>query len=66
MTNDNELKVINIISRYGGIDGAHHKQWMLDQIMRIVCKDGYNDWRREWEYGEDGPQTYTWDEGIAP
>jgi hypothetical protein len=24
------------ISRYGGIDGDHHKQWVLDQVARIL------------------------------
>lgn len=24
------------IERYGQIDGAHHKQWVLDQTMRIL------------------------------
>jgi len=24
------------IERYGGIDGAHHKDWVLDQVVRIL------------------------------
>lgn len=24
------------ITRYGGIDGAHHKDWVLDQVARIL------------------------------
>jgi hypothetical protein len=28
-------RIIDVIERYGWIDGAHHKQWVLDQIMRI-------------------------------
>lgn len=24
------------IERYGGIDGAHHKDWVLDQVCRIL------------------------------
>lgn len=24
------------IKRYGGTDGAHHKQWVLDQVARIL------------------------------
>lgn len=24
------------IERYGQIDGAHHKQWVLDQVARIL------------------------------
>lgn len=28
--------VIFFIVRYGGIDGSHHKDWLLDQIVRIL------------------------------
>lgn len=24
------------IEKYGGIDGAHHKDWVLDQVARIL------------------------------
>lgn len=29
-------KAINLIIQYGGIDGAHHKDWVLDQVVRIL------------------------------
>jgi len=28
--------VLYFIERYGQIDGAHHKQWVLDQVARII------------------------------
>jgi hypothetical protein len=56
---------IGIIETYGGYDGAHHKQWVLDQVMRVLHPD-YNKWVKEYCDGEDGPDTYEWDEGIAP
>ena len=61
-----EQAVVDLISEWGGIDGGHHKQWLLDQIMRKVLEDMYPKWVAEWEDGEDGPETYEWDEGIAP
>lgn len=24
------------VERYGGIDGAHHKDWVLDQVARVL------------------------------
>lgn len=27
---------LEYIGRYGQIDGAHHKQWVLDQVARIL------------------------------
>jgi hypothetical protein len=59
------VKIIDLIGEYGGIDGAHHKQWLLDQILRVAL-DNYGDWVGEYCDGEDGPNTYEWDTGIAP
>lgn len=82
---------IIFISRYGGIDGGHHKQWVLDQVARILLgtpvevrlakwDNGEEDeryylgepsaeylaWVAAQKAGEDGPNTYDYDEGIAP
>lgn len=55
-----------LIFKYGGIDGAHHKQWVLDQVVRALTGECYDTWVAEAKDGEDGPNTYDWDEGIAP
>lgn len=57
---------IELAIRYGGIDGAHHKMWVIDQMLRVLCGDAYIDTIREACDGEDGPNTYDWDTGIAP
>jgi len=49
----------------GGFDGGHHKMWVIDQMIRILADD-YEAWVTEYRDGEDGPETYDWDEGIAP
>ena len=79
------------IARYGGIDGGHHKQWVLDQVARILMgtpvivtmarweggheeeryrtgepSPAYKAWVTDMKAGEDGPETYGYDEGIAP
>jgi len=59
------LKSLDFIAEFGGIDGAHHKQWLLDQLVFVLAED-YDQWVRDYEAGEDGPQTYKWDTGIAP
>lgn len=62
------IVALDIIDNYGGIDGAHHKQWVLDQVLRALCGDAdtYAEWIRRHKAGDDGPETYDWDEGIAP
>lgn len=58
-------EALGLIEEYGGIDGAHHKQWLLDQLVHVLADD-YEQWVAEYQKGEDGPETYLWDEGIAP
>lgn len=55
-------KVRNIAYEYGQIDGAHHKTWVIDQIIRELLGTEYDNFIKEYE--EDGE--YTWDIGIAP
>lgn len=56
---------LDLIFEWGGIGGGHHKQWLLDQIVRKLSDD-YEAWVASFESGEDGPHTYEWDTGIAP
>jgi hypothetical protein len=51
---------------YGGVDGDHHKTWVIDQMVRSLTGDKYEEWISRYQEGEDGPNTYSWDEGIAP
>lgn len=66
MTEPKVTQALFLIDRYGGIDGDHHKQWVLDQVVRVLAGDKYEHWVRLHCEGEDGPETYSWDTGIAP
>jgi hypothetical protein len=81
---------LDVAVRYGGIDGDHHKAWVIDQMVRhltgcpteklaaIDCRGNsyeFDGLGKSDEYvklvaeacdGEDGADTYTWNEGIAP
>lgn len=59
-------KAIEIAIKYGGFDGAHHKNWCIDQMVRQLAGFKYDEIVKEVCHGEDGPNTYTWDCGIAP
>lgn len=60
------IKALDLIVRYGGIDGAHHKAWVLDQAVRILAADKYEQIVRDAKAGADGPNTYEWEDGVAP
>jgi hypothetical protein len=57
---------LDVAFRYAGFDGGHHKQWVIDQMVRALTGDKYEEWVAKFKAGEDGPDTYGWDEGIAP
>jgi len=57
---------IELKERYGGIDGDHHKTWVIDQVARVLLGDQYPQWVIDMKMGDDGPNTYDYDEGIAP
>ncbi len=57
---------LDVARRFGGIDGEHHKAWVVDQMVRALTGPGYDAWVVVQKHGDDGPNTYGWDEGIAP
>lgn len=61
-------KALALINNYGGIDGGHHKTWVIDQVVRILCvtDEKYREWVKEHQQGENGPEIYEWEIGIAP
>lgn len=59
-------RALDLLIRYGQTDGEHHKAWVIDQAVRILTGRSYARVIRECCAGEDGPATYSWDEGIAP
>lgn len=43
--------ISRLITVFGGIDGAHHKDWLLDQVMRLVHGGVLDVKRAKWENG---------------
>ena len=57
---------LTLIESFGGIDGEHHKTWVIDQVVRSLTGENYKNWVKAVKDGEDGPDTYAWKTGIAP
>ena len=55
-------KAVKAAADWGWIDGGHHKMWVIDQMLRILLADRYEEWVKEFENGGE----YEWDTGIAP
>lgn len=60
-------EALDIARNYGTTDGEHHKMWVIDQMVRALTGPLlYEQWVSETQSGEEGPDTYSWDEGIPP
>ncbi len=60
-------KALEVIYNLGQVDGSHHKTWVLDQVVRHLMGDDYEDWVAEYEGDpDDYANYYSWDEGICP
>lgn len=57
---------LNLAHRFGGFEKAHNKAWVIDQMVRILSGDEYETWVTAQKAGENGPDTYRWDNGICP
>lgn len=56
LTADNIDAIARFIIEWTPTDGAHHKIWVLDQVLRMLTGDQYYDYIAGIE----------WDEGISP
>ena len=59
-------QALQILMHYGAMPGERQKAWVIDQLARILAGDSYEMVVAEATSGEDGPQTYEWDDGVAP
>ncbi len=57
---------VDLAFQYGNIDGDHHKQWVIDQMIRILTGDQYEVLVGEACKGDFGFKAYNWDVGVAP
>lgn len=57
---------IEVLEHYGGTDESHHQTWVIDQVARALLGADYPAWVIDMKDGEDGPDTYDWNEGIPP
>lgn len=54
-------EALQVAIECGSTDGAHHKQWAIDQIVRALTAEMYESFVAS--YQSEGGE---WDTGIAP
>ena len=50
-------KIIDLVIDALCIDGAHHKQWVLEELLRLLVPAGTF---------ADLKESFEWEDGIAP
>ena len=66
MNDERIKKALELAWSYGQIDGAHHKMWVIDQMVRaLLGEEKYQEFVEVYEtpYGDE---YWEWDNGIAP
>lgn len=59
-------KAIEVGIRHGGHDGEHHKTWVIDQMLRALLEDRYEEVIQKSCEDENGFVVHEHDCGIAP
>ena len=59
---------LDLAWEYAQIDGSHHKMWVIDQMVRVLCgsEEEYEKWVGEYTKPIRDGDYYPWDTGIAP
>lgn len=58
--------IIDLIFDYGWEESAHHKQWLIDQILQVAAGDDYTRLVKQEERAGDPDEFCEWDRGIMP
>lgn len=62
---DRVVHALTIAFEDGQTDGAHHKMWVIDQMVQALTGENYDKWISRYCTDDKG-ETYTWDTGICP
>lgn len=59
-------KAVKIAKEYAQIDGEHHKMWVIDQMLRELLSNDYDNWLNDYNQYSRENDYKEWDCGIAP
>lgn len=67
MLADRITGALDVAFEWAGVDGGHHQQWVIDQMIRelLGSEDNYRKWVDNYNNADDG-EAYEWNPGIAP
>ena len=60
------IAALKVASEFAAWGNSPYQEWTIDQMVRALTGDDYEEFVRAYCDGDDGPNTYRWSEGIAP
>ena len=66
-TQDKIAEALSVLWCMGQYEGeSQHQTWLLDQVVRYLAGDQYDDWVRRRNTGQDGEEMHPWSTGTPP
>ena len=59
-------KALSLAYNYGGCESSQNKAWLIDQIVRSLTGNRYDEWVKEFSIDNNGNKSYKWDTGVSP
>jgi hypothetical protein len=59
-------KALHLLYEHGQAAGEEHKQWLIDQVVRVLTGDDYPFWVKQYENPEGDEIMASWETGVAP
>lgn len=53
---DGPQKALDLAFSYGQIDGSHHKTWTIDQMVRALTGENYEDFINFYRFAPEGEE----------
>lgn len=59
-------RALSVAYQFGQADGAEHRLWTIDQIVRALTGEDYDIWIRRYESPDGDEVLGRWETGVAP
>jgi len=62
----NGAQILELLHLHGQLPGSGEQQWLVDQILRRLTGDSYEEFIEAWSVDEDFGMSFDWSSGTPP
>lgn len=66
LTADGKAEALELLFRYGQLKDSREKDWLIDQLLRSIAGDHYEDFLAIYSIDEEFGSSYSWSPGEPP